>query len=164
MRLRRVLAVVGLPAAAALAAALALDIAGLHLVRITSASMEPAVMTGGLVLVRERPVAIEELERGGIALFRFPLGSDAKAIKRVVALPGDVVEVRDDAVLVNGSRIPAPLPPAQPQPAARSTIGPDSVFLLGDNAPASVDSRSFGAVPVEEILGTVVFVLPSLTW
>ncbi len=158
---------IAVAALAGLAVSSALAFAGLHLVRITSASMEPAVMAGSLVVVYERPVDIARLERGAIALFNFPIGSDSRAIKRVVALPGDLVEVRDDAVLVNGRRIAAPAPLTRAQGfelRSPSAVAPGNVFLLGDNASASIDSRSFGPAPIGEIRGTVLFALPFVSW
>jgi signal peptidase I len=143
---------------------LALHVSGFRLLRITSGSMAPAVEVGNLVIAREHFTDAQSLARGSIVVFRFPFGSDLRAIKRVVALPGDVVEVRSDAVIINGQRMPAAsaiTTAARLEQVPPYAIALGTMFLLGDNSAHSIDSRSFGPVAEREILGKVVLVLPA---
>lgn len=154
---------IGLAALAGVAVCLALYLGGFRLLRITSASMGPGIEVGTYVVAREGAIRASSFTRGDIAVFRYPFGSDLRAIKRVVALPGDIVEVHAHEVIVNGQRTQAA--PATNSSKAhddvdRFAIAPGTVFLLGDNAAASIDSRDFGPVAEREILGAVILVLP----
>ncbi|HEY8477634.1 MAG TPA: signal peptidase I [Chloroflexota bacterium] len=93
-------------------------------------------------------------QRGDIIVFRAPDATDRDLIKRVVALPGEVVEVRQRRVLVNGEPIPEPYIRALPnydQPPQR--VPPGHYYVLGDNRPFSSDSHMWGFVPEENIVG-----------
>jgi signal peptidase I len=126
-------------------------------VKITSNSMSPAIGAGDYVLVR--PSA--NVDRGDVILFRFPFGSESEAIKRVIALEGDFVEITDSTVLVNGHQVAALAPSRVLEaPTGTQTVPAGSFFVLGDNAAVSIDSRRFGPVPKSEVEGTVRAVLP----
>jgi signal peptidase I len=102
------------------------------------------------------------IQRGSVEVFSFPLGTRGHAIKRVVAIGGDTVTVGADAISVNGQTIP--LAGAPSEAAARSRVEhiPEGhVFLLGDNTPVSIDSRSLGPVPDTDVVGRVLFTAPS---
>lgn len=81
-------------------------------------------------------------------------------IKRVVALPGEIVEVRDGGVWVGGERLDEPYLSGVTTTCYGNcgplTLGPDEYFMLGDNRPNSRDSRSFGPVHLSQIVGRVV--------
>lgn len=104
-----------------------------------------------------------EPDRGDVIVFTPPPpGQDKPYIKRVIALPGDTVEVRnDDGVYVNGTRIDEPYlegddtrcNPASSEFCGPYTIPEDMVFAMGDNRNNSEDSRFFGPVPEENIIG-----------
>jgi signal peptidase I len=157
MRRRFVIAFVVIVAAGG---ALAARVAGFHPVRIESGSMAPAVEPGDWVVVRDTDRQEAGFERGDVLMFRFPFGSSGRAIKRVVAIAGDRVEVGDGSLTINGRRratggglAGAPRPRVD-------VVPPGHVFLLGDNSAASIDSRSFGPVPGDEVVGRVVLTLP----
>lgn len=119
-------------------------------------SMYPALQDGQLVLVFRlgKPAA------GSIVLYRSPEGEERNG--RVIAAARDVVEIEEAAgILVNGSflerRIPWPVPEGEliyPYP-----VKENAFFLMNDYREDAEDSRSFGAVSEEEILGTVIFAL-----
>lgn len=107
-------------------------------------------------------------QRGDIIVFEAPPDPTRDFVKRVIAVPGDTVELRRGVVYVNGKLQPDP--PEVIRSAANfplHTIGPDDAddpdtaeveggyFVLGDNRPASNDSRSWGTVPRESIIGKV---------
>jgi signal peptidase I len=77
-------------------------------------------------------------------------------IKRVIGLPGDVVEGRDGSVFVNGVRLDEPYlkqPDLPIRPFGPVTVPVDSLFVMGDNRRASQDSRFFGPIPVDDVVG-----------
>ena len=95
-----------------------------------------------------------------VVFFKTPARDGDALIKRVIGLPGDTVELRDGAVVINGAQISEPyVTGAQTscgnycQPVA---LGPDEYFLMGDNRVNSLDSRSFGPIPAGQIVGRVV--------
>ena len=94
-------------------------------------------------------------DRGEIVVFDVPEQiSDIPLIKRVVGIPGDTVEVKGGAVYVNGRRLDEPYLSEQTlgQMALR-TVPEGHVFVLGDNRNYANDSRAFGVVPFEDIVG-----------
>jgi signal peptidase I len=127
---------------------------GLRPVRIVSDSMAPAVDRGDWIITKDLgPDARAEVQRGDIVMFRFPLGTSGRAVKRVVAVAGDEVAITEHQVTVNGRQTPiAGAPSAEAARTRVETVPVSHVFLLGDNAQSSIDSRSFGAVPTAEIV------------
>ena len=113
---------------------------------------------------------LRDIRRGDIIVFRYPLQPDTDFVKRVIGMPGDVVEVRDKKVAVNGRQLDEPyvihddpqiypLQPALPEPyRSRDQFGPYTVpagqyFAMGDNRDRSSDSRYWGTVPRSMIKG-----------
>jgi signal peptidase I len=88
-------------------------------------------------------------------LFGFPTGGSEDFIKRVMAVGGDTIEGRAGSVFVNGKKVAEPyLPPGL----KTSSFGPITIpqgklFVMGDNRGNSDDSRSFGAVPADKVIG-----------
>lgn len=100
-------------------------------------------------------------KRGQIAVFydKAQHGDDP-LIKRVVALPGDTIEIRDNSVFVNHQRVREPYINGETtscnEVCGPLTLGADEYFLLGDNRVVSRDSRSFGPVHADQFVGRVV--------
>ena len=96
-------------------------------------------------------------ERGEIVVFRFPNDPSRNFVKRIVAIPGDSIEIRRGDVYVNDQLIDEPylVEPSRNTIMARTVMGPDEYFVMGDNRVHSNDSRSWGAVPLENIIGRV---------
>lgn len=100
-------------------------------------------------------------ERGDIIVLNPPpsAGEDKPYIKRVIGEPGDTIELRDGGVYINGQRIEESYidddeTPCYPyQTCGPLTVPEDSVFVLGDNRDNSEDSRVFGVLPIENIIG-----------
>ena len=101
-------------------------------------------------------------ERGEVIVFRFPgAGPPKDFVKRVVGLPGEHVEIRDGAVYIGGE----PLLESHIDPGETGcdlvcdlTLKANEYYVLGDNRGSSNDSRSWGPVPEENVLGKVWFV------
>jgi signal peptidase I len=125
--------------------------------RIPSESMVPTLEVGDRVLANKFIYRFTEPERGDIVVFESVAeGDDQKLIKRVVALPGDEVEVRSGTLLVNGEEQEEPyLNKELPfNGSYEPTEVPEGeVFVMGDNRANSADSRVFGPLPVENIEG-----------
>lgn len=88
-------------------------------------------------------------------LFGFPTGTSQDFIKRVIGVEGDVVEGRDGEVLVNNERIEEDYLPAgmDTDPFPPIEVGEGEIFVMGDNRPNSDDSRNFGPIPAESVIG-----------
>lgn len=137
---------------------------------IPSASMEPTLTEGDRVLVNKLSYDLHDVNRGDIVVFELTpddVGPDGikDLIKRVVGLPGDIIETRDGVVYVNDRRLEEPYlaegmitgdPATGNNPGiARQTIPAGMVFVMGDNRSNSHDSRyaDRGPIPVDSIVG-----------
>lgn len=92
--------------------------------------------------------------RGDIVIFQPPNGSSAPYIKRVIALPGETVEIRGGAIYVDGWPLEEPY--AKERPAytvGAQVVPPNYYFVLGDNRNNSSDSHIWGMVPYQNIVG-----------
>jgi signal peptidase I len=133
---------------------------GLYPMRVASGSMAKAVDRGDWIVVRSLGArAHARVERGDIVLFRYPLGTSGRAIKRVIAVGGDRVAYSTRSVTVNGRTRAIGGAPAR-RLHGTLTVPDGQVFLLGDHAAVSIDSRSFGPVPDAQVVGHVVAVSP----
>lgn len=97
-------------------------------------------------------------EIGDIVAIKMPSGD--RYVKRVVALEGDTVELKDGAVYVNGRKLDEPYAVGRTEPQESRVSYPyvvekDAVFVLGDNRPESIDSRTFGAVIKDNVKGRI---------
>jgi signal peptidase I len=137
--------------------------AAFQVVVVPTASMERTVLIGDHLLVNRVSYRFQKLRRGEVISFRAPGKKNAIFLKRVVALGGDRVEIRDGLVLVNGVAVSEPyaehLPGAVERGDSTVTVPSDEMFVLGDNRDRSEDSRYFGPVPVRNIVGKPVMVL-----
>jgi signal peptidase I len=124
-------------------------------------SMESTLFQSDRVLVSKVDYRITQPERGDIVVFNPTTDTSIPFVKRVVAIGGDRVEVRDGRLLVNGEEANYPEArestlPQSPQVQYPYTVPAGQFFALGDNRAASSDSRSFGAQPNERIIGKVI--------
>lgn len=122
---------------------------------IPSGSMEPTLEPGDRIIVSKVNYRFGEPQRGDVIVFRYPLDPDTDYIKRVVAVGGDRVEGRGGKLLVNGKVVPEPYLAAQ---GAFGDFGPVDVpeghlFMMGDNRNNSKDSRFWGPLPRENVIG-----------
>ncbi len=126
---------------------------------IPSLSMAPTLKVDDRVLVNKLSNRFGEVERGDVLVFRGPGGEgDKDLIKRAVGLPGDVVEVRDGKVFINGQSLVEPYLPQGVRSDAltqtsRWVVGPDEYFMMGDNRGNSRDSRFFAPIDGSLVIG-----------
>jgi signal peptidase I len=127
-------------------------------VRVHSSSMAPTLRSGDQILVEKRGSRAHHPDRRDIIAFRAP-GSSELLIKRVVAVAGDTVAIADGVLVVNRKRVHESFVDYRLTDA--TYFGPvrvptGAVFVLGDNRPDSIDSRVFGPVALNRIVGRVV--------
>ena len=129
-------------------------------VKVEGTSMLPELGDQERVFVNKFVYHIEEIAPGDIVVFKYPLDPERSYIKRVIGVPGDVVEIRAGNVWVNGERLeeeyvsPEHVDSRSFPPVA---VTPDSYFVMGDHRNESNDSRMWGLVPVQNIDGKAVF-------
>jgi signal peptidase I len=106
-------------------------------------------------------------ERGDIIVFKYPVDENRDFIKRVIGVPGDTIEIKDKMVYVNGNELSddgyvvhrdETIIPGQRDNLGPVTIPEDSYFVMGDNRDGSYDSRFWGYVKKEEILGKALII------
>lgn len=126
---------------------------------VRSSSMTPTLHTGDQILAERLTPRFGRLERGDLVVFRAP-ASRALMVKRVVALAGDRVGLADGRLVVNGRRRPeayVDLASVDGVYFGPKAVPPGSVFVMGDDRAGSVDSRDFGPVPLDRVLGRVLW-------
>ena len=144
--------------------------------KIPSGSMKPTLEIGDHILVnkfsygvkvpylRNTIIPIGQPERGDIAVFIYPEDKSKDFIKRVIAVGGDTVEIRNKKVFINGTPMEDPygvhvediIYPKSLQ--RRDNLGPiqvpmGTIFVMGDNRDQSYDSRFWGFVKLEDVIG-----------
>jgi signal peptidase I len=118
-------------------------------------SMQPNLYRGNRVMMEKISYRFH-LPRRGDVVVAAPSWEEIPLIKRVMALPGETVEVHDGHVLIDGQPVEEPWVTNFGGPAYPPTrVPPDHVFILGDNRGNSHDSRAIGPVPVDSIKGHV---------
>ncbi|WP_328793727.1 signal peptidase I [Heliomicrobium undosum] len=126
---------------------------------IPSGSMEPTLMPLDRIIVSKVNYWFSEPAHGNIIVFRFPEDPSRDFVKRVIAVGGQTVKIRNSQLFVDDRPIPEPyLPPAL----RMGDYGPFTVpegkfFVMGDNRNHSDDSRRWGVVPRENVIGQAVF-------
>jgi len=129
-------------------------------VKVEGTSMAPLLSDQERIFINKFVYRFEAIHRGDVVVFWYPLDRSKSFIKRVIALPGETVTIRQGVVMVNGVVVPEPYVP--PQYEDVSDYGPqrvpaDSYFVMGDHRISSNDSRVFGPVPSQFIYGRAVF-------
>ena len=151
---------------------------------IPSGSMKPTLLVGDFILVNKLVYRFSDVQRGDIVVFKWPVDPRIDFIKRVIAVPGDTVEIKDYRVYINGEELPLrflgeeredgftkfifeetlpngvkhkialykdPILTRRDVPATKIPEG--HYFVLGDNRDNSEDSRYWGLLPKENIVG-----------
>ena len=133
--------------------------------QIKGASMEPTFYNGNYIFTSKITYRIRQPHRGDVVVFHSPKNHDIEFIKRVIGLPGDTILIENNEIYVNDVLIP------EKYIAAKTTLVPGSFaqdgtpiqvpagqyFVMGDNRPRSSDSREFGTIPLNSIVGHVFY-------
>jgi len=153
--------------------------------KIPSGSMKPTLQIGDHILVnkfiygfkipftRQTLIPVSDPKREDIVVFIYPQDRSKDFIKRVIGVAGDTIEMKDKKLLVNGKPYNDPygvyidpfIIPGSVQP--RDTFGPitvppGSIFVMGDNRDHSLDSRFWGFVPLQDVMGKAFIIY--LSW
>ena len=126
-------------------------------VMVDGFSMRPTLENGEYVLVNKMSYRSELPEYGDVVVFHFPVDPAQDFIKRIIALPGDDINIIDGQVRVNGHVLNESYIAAAPQYVGNWHVPEEQVFVLGDNRNNSSDSHSWGAVPLENLIGKAIF-------
>lgn len=124
-------------------------------------SMEPGLQDGNYLIVDELSYRFRQPARGEVIVFHYPFSPSQRYIKRIIGLPGETVEIKDNAVRVfsadgreiflkENSYLSAD---SQTLGGVRVILGEKEYFVLGDNRLFSSDSRSWGILPRDKIVG-----------
>ena len=161
---------------AALAIALFIRMFIAEPIRVDGTSMTNTLMDGEVVLVSKLAYRFGSMQRNDVVICRYPgrmstafnigaslsLDNYTLFVKRLVALPGDTVEIREGYLYVNDTLVPNPEKMASvPRDFAKITLGEDEYFVMGDNRFSSHDSRAsdVGPISASAIMGKVRCVL-----
>ncbi len=130
-------------------------------VKVEGNSMMPELADQERIFINKFIYRFENIERGDVVVFWYPLDPAKSYIKRVIGLPGETVQFVNGEVFVNGRRLPEPYVPLEYRD--RQNLGPihippDEFFVLGDHRTSSNDSRVWGTVERKYIYGKAVFV------
>jgi signal peptidase I len=122
--------------------------------------MAPLLSDQERIFINKFVYRFEPIERGDVVVFWYPLDRSKSFIKRVVALPGETVELRAGRLYVSGRELTEPYVPSNYLDGANYpplAIPADSFFVMGDHRDSSNDSRVFGPVARQFIYGKAVF-------
>lgn len=129
-----------------------------QVIRVQGDSMAPTLQSGQLVLVNRLAYQVGAVKHGDVVVFKSPENSGIVLIKRIIALPGERISINRGIISVNDERL-AELYVTEPglTQSGPMTMKDGTVFVLGDHRLVSNDSRDWGALPVEYIIGRVEF-------
>jgi signal peptidase I len=122
--------------------------------KVYGTSMLPGIEQGDYIIVSKAAYFFNEPQRGNIIVFHSPKDSDTDLIKRIIAVPGDTVEIKDNTVFVNNTPLVEPYTLEPPHYFMfPEEIPPGRYFVLGDNRNNSSDSHRGWTLPRENIIG-----------
>jgi len=126
---------------------------------VQGASMEPNFSSGDYLLVDELTYKLRAPERGEVIVFRNPNNESEFFIKRIIGLPGEQVIVSDGKVLIDGEVLPEKylVPGVEVIGEHVFQLGEGQYFVMGDNRPQSYDSRRWGPLKSDLIVGVARF-------
>ncbi len=144
---------------------------GVQFYNVQGPSMQPGLHTGEYVLVNKLAYDFGAPHRGDVIVFNPPTNSNEPFIKRVIGLPGDTIKVTPTAVYVDNSKLNEPytypLVPGEPENTSVGTytLKANEYWVMGDHRQNSTDSRVFGPVLKQSIIGKAEAVVwPQSNW
>ncbi len=131
---------------------------------VKGSSMEPTLKENDYLLVDELSYRFRQPERGEVVVFRYAQEDKKYFIKRVIGVPGETVDIHDNTITIvnkehpDGFVLNEPYLPDYNLPdVAHAILGQNEYYVLGDNRPVSYDSKRFGPVNIDHIVGRAVF-------
>lgn len=126
-------------------------------------SMDPNFENGDYLIVDEISYRFRNPQRGEVVVFKYPEDPSQRFIKRIIGLPGETVEIKDGRIMIyneNGNQVLNEseylIPDLHTSGDIKNTLKHNEYFALGDNRAFSFDSRRFGSLPRENIIGRVI--------
>ncbi len=137
---------------------------------VNGASMDPTFESGDYLIVDELSYQFKNPERGSVVIFKYPIDPSKSFIKRIIGLPGETVSLKNGKVTIFNAENPEGFSFDEPYVRLKKsdnlsrTLGEGEYFVLGDNRAGSADSRIWGPLPKENIIGRPIirFFPPSL--
>lgn len=137
--------------------------------KIPTGSMETTLMIGDRIFVDKLTYRFRGPKRGEVVVFKYPLDTKKDFVKRLIAFGGESVEIRDGGVYVNGEHLENPDTIREHYYYNRNDwdygkehqqfqVPPGNYFVLGDNSGHSSDSRNWGFVPQNDMIGRAVVI------
>jgi signal peptidase I len=126
---------------------------------VKNVSMQSTLTEGQRLIEDKISYRFEKPDRGDIVIINGP-ENDKRLIKRVIGLPGDILDMKDGDVYINGNRLEEPYVKGRTFPNGLSlpyTVPDGKVFVMGDNREHSLDSRELGPIDLASIEGRAVF-------
>lgn len=151
------------------------DVLGIKFYKIATNSMQPSVLKGDHLIVNLKYYKSKNLHRGDLVVFEFPANPSKEFLKRVVALEGEKLEIKNKRIFINDrpitedykihldSRVFVEKSDYSYNDFERDNFGPsiipsDHCFVMGDNRDNSMDSRHMGHLPLSNIKGKAVYI------
>ncbi len=137
-----------------------------QLLEITGDSMSPTFKTGEQILAEKVSIKFEDIKRNDIVIFKGETNKNILVIKRVIGLPGETMQLKDSKVYINGNILKEGYLASNTLTSEGKIlksgldykIPSDSYVVLGDNRSSSTDSRDWGFLKKEDIIGKVFLV------
>ncbi len=126
---------------------------------VSGASMSPTFESGDYIIVDQLSYRFENPERGDVIIFRYPVDPSKFFIKRIIGLPRETIDIQKGIVTIKneeypeGARIEEPYNKPPFNDTITKTLNDGEYFVMGDNRHQSLDSRSWGALPLKLIAG-----------
>ena len=127
---------------------------------VLGASMEPNFENGDYLIIDEISYRFNQPQRGDVIVFKYPNNPKQYYIKRIIGLPGEIITISDEKIVIKNKANPDGFAPeedylsgAETNGNISATLGFDEYFVLGDNRGASSDSRIWGALKEEFVVG-----------
>lgn len=126
-------------------------------------SMVPNFQSGDYLIVDEISYKIADPHRGDIVVLKYPLDQSQRFIKRIIGLPGETVDINNGVITIISKEGQSMVldeksylsGPQDTEGEVHMTLSDKEFFVLGDNRPFSYDSRRWGVLPKEDIVGRV---------
>lgn len=137
--------------------------------KIPTGSMRPILMEGDRIFVDKITYRFREPQRGEVIVFKYPLDRKKDFVKRLIALGGETVEIRDGQIYINGKHLESPLSISTRfyynredwdfgKLGQKIVVPEGHFFVLGDNSAQSSDSRNWGFVSRRDVVGRAVLI------
>lgn len=133
--------------------------------QVKGASMEPTFQSGDYIFTSKITYKFRPIKRGDVIVFKSPKNPDIDYIKRIIALPGDTLLVNNGIVYINNNQVNENYISdftnlwngGYIKEGVSVTIPEEDIFVMGDNRPRSSDSREFGPIPIDNVIGNVFY-------